>query len=80
MNIRKGYQLNVDTIESIEDVKAIFNGLNLTTYPEGDDWPILQKYFTIEIDIPQVLTEEEMLHELKLADQELTVEKYFNDI
>lgn len=80
MNIRKGYQLNVDTIESIEDVKAIFNGLNLTTYPEGDDWPILQKYFTIEIDIPQVLTEEEMLHELKLADQELAVENYSDDI
>lgn len=79
MNIRKGYQLNVDTIESIEDVKVIFNGLNLTTYPEGDDWPLLQKYFTTEIDIPQVLTEEEMLHELGLADQELTVENYSDD-
>lgn len=49
MNIRTSYQLNVDTIESLDDVKVILDKLNLTTYAEGDDWVVLQKYFTTEI-------------------------------
>ena len=60
MNVRKAYQLNVDTIETLDDVKVILNGLNLTTYPEGDDWSTLEKYFTTEIEIPQLLSKEEM--------------------
>ncbi len=71
MNVRKGYQLNVDTIETLDDVKVILNGLNLTTYPEGEEWPILKKYFTTEIDIPQLLTEEEMRAELAKSGQEV---------
>ncbi len=65
MNVRKGYQLNVDTIQSLDDVKVILDGLNLTTYPEGEEWPTLQKYFTKEIDIPVLLTEEELKKELE---------------
>ena len=49
MNISTSYQLNVDTIESLDDVKVILDKLNLTTYAEGDDWVVLQKYFTTEI-------------------------------
>jgi len=49
MNIRTSYQLNVDTIESLDDVKVILDKLNLTTYAEGEDWVVLQKYFTTEI-------------------------------
>lgn len=49
MNVRTSYQLNVDTIESLDDVKVILDKLNLTTYAEGDDWVVLQKYFTTEI-------------------------------
>jgi len=65
MNVRKGYQLNVDTIESLEDVKVLLHHLNLTTYPEGDDWPVLKKYFTTEIDIPVLLSEEELKKEME---------------
>jgi hypothetical protein len=61
MNTRKGYQLNVDTLETLDDVKVILDGLNLTTYPEGDDWEKLKKYFTTEIEIPVVLPTEEDL-------------------
>ena len=49
MNISTSYQLNVDTIESLDDVKVILDKLNLTTYAEGEDWVVLQKYFTTEI-------------------------------
>jgi hypothetical protein len=49
MNISTSYQLNVDTIESLDDVKVILDKLNLTTYAEGDDWVVLQKYFTTEV-------------------------------
>ena len=52
MNVTKCFQLDVDTIESLEDVKTILDKLNLTTYPEGEDWPVLKKYFTIEIEVP----------------------------
>lgn len=52
MNTRTGYQLNVETIESLDDVKVILDKLNLTTYAEGEDWEVLQKYFTTEIQIP----------------------------
>jgi hypothetical protein len=61
MNVRKGYQLDVSTLETLEDVKVILNGLNLTTYPDGDDWEELKKYFTTEIDIPVELPSEEDL-------------------
>lgn len=72
MNVRTGYQLNVDTIETLDDVKVILDGLNLTTYPEGDEWPTLQKYFTTEIEIPQILlSEEEMREELAMSGQEV---------
>lgn len=65
MNVRKGYQLNVETIQTLDDVKVILDGLNLTTYPEGEEWPKLQKYFTTEIDIPVLLTEEQLKDELE---------------
>lgn len=65
MNVKKGYRLNVDTIESLDDVKVIFDKLNLTTYPEGEDWEVLQKYFTTEIDIPVLLSEQELKKELE---------------
>jgi hypothetical protein len=65
MNVRTGYQLNVDTIESLDDVKIILDKLNLTTYPEGGDWEVLQKYFTTEVQTPTVPftlpTEEELV-------------------
>ena len=63
MNIRTSYQLNVDTIESLDDVKVILDKLNLTTYAEGDDWVVLQKYFTTEIQTPglTLLTQEELV-------------------
>jgi hypothetical protein len=66
MNTRKGYQLNVDTLETLDDVKVILDGLNLTTYPEGDDWEKLKTYFTTEIEIPVVLpTEEDLTTQLE---------------
>lgn len=71
MNVRKGYQLNVDTIETLDDVKVILNGLNLTTYPEGEEWPVLKKYFTTEIEIPQLLTEEQLKEEMAKRGEEL---------
>lgn len=63
MNVRTGYQLNVDTIESLDDVKIILDKLSLITYPEGEDWEILQKYFTIEIQTPDLTlpTQEELV-------------------
>jgi hypothetical protein len=73
MNVRKGYQLNIDTIQTLDDVKVILDGLNLTTYPEGEEWPTLQKYFTTEIDIPVLLTREDL-------EQELEAKGYTNDI
>lgn len=63
MNVRKGYQLNTDTIQTLDDVKVILNGLNLTTYPEGEEWPTLKKYFTTEIEIPQLQFNEEQIAE-----------------
>jgi len=45
----KAYRLDVDTIESLEDVKVILNGLNLLTYSNVKDFEILKKYFTEEI-------------------------------
>lgn len=71
MNVKKGYQLNVDTIESLDDVKVILNGLNLTTYPEGEEWPVLKKYFTTEIEIPQLLTEEQLKEEMAKRGEQL---------
>ena len=65
MNVRKGYRLNIDTIESLDDVKVILDKLNLTTYPEGEDWVVLQKYFTTEFDVPVLLTEEELKKEME---------------
>lgn len=63
MNVRTGYQLNVDTIESLDDVKIILDKLNLTTYAEGEDWGLLQKYFTTEIQTPDLTlpTQEELV-------------------
>ena len=77
MNVRKGYQLNVDTIESIDDLKIILDSLHLTTYPEGDEWHGLQKYFTTEVDVPQLLTEEELRTEL--AEEGIAMEDYSDD-
>ena len=45
----KAYRLNVDTIETIEDVKIIFSGLNLFTQSNVKDFDKLKKYFTEEI-------------------------------
>jgi hypothetical protein len=45
----KAYRLDVDTIESLQDVKVILNGLNLLTYSNVKDFEILKKYFTQEI-------------------------------
>jgi hypothetical protein len=55
MNVQKAYQLDPGTIESLEDVKVILDKLNLTTYPEGDDWDLLQQYFTIETEVQKAL-------------------------
>lgn len=65
MATRTGYQLNVDTLETIDDIKVILNGLNLTTYPEGDDWEVLKKYFTTEIEIPQLPTTDDLKLQLE---------------
>lgn len=65
MNVSKAYQLNVDTIESLDDVKVILNGLNLTTYAEGEEWKTLKKYFTTEITIPQLMSEEQLKKEME---------------
>jgi len=56
----KAYRLNVDTIQSLEDVKVILKGLNLLTYSNVNDFNILQKYFTDEIETEQ---EEEIVEE-----------------
>ncbi len=55
MNVQKAYQLDPGTIESLEDVKVILDKLNLTTYPEGGDWEVLQQYFTIETEVQKAL-------------------------
>jgi hypothetical protein len=68
MTTRTGYQLNVDTLETFEDVKVILDGLNLTTYPDGDDWEVLQKYFTTEIEIPQLPDSEDLKLQLETQD------------
>jgi len=57
----KAYRLNVDTIQSLEDVKVILKGLNLLTYSNVNDFNILQKYFTDEIETEQ--QEEEIVEE-----------------
>jgi phosphoribosylformylglycinamidine (FGAM) synthase PurS component len=57
----KAYRLNVDTIQSLEDVKVILKGLNLLTYSNVNDFDILQKYFTDEIETEQ--QEEEIVEE-----------------
>jgi hypothetical protein len=58
MNVQKAYQLDPSTIETLEDVKVILDKLNLTTYPEGDDWEVLKKYFTIEAEVQKALVPE----------------------
>ena len=45
----KAYRLNVNTIESLQDVKVLLGGLNLITYSNVRDFEILKKYFTEEI-------------------------------
>lgn len=40
------YRLNVDTIESLDDVKVILHELYLTTDTWREAWPVLKKYFT----------------------------------
>jgi hypothetical protein len=40
------YRLNVDTIESLDDVKVILHELYLTTNNRKKAWPVLKKYFT----------------------------------
>ena len=57
----KAYRLNVDTIQSLEDVKVILKGLNLLTYSNVNDFDILQKYFTDEIETEQ--QEEDIVEE-----------------
>lgn len=54
-NKKVAYELDPNTIETLEDVKVILDKLNLTTYPEGDDWKVLKKYFTREVEVQKAL-------------------------
>lgn len=54
MNVKKAYQLDVSKIKTLNDVKVILDKLSLTTYQESPDWAVLSKYFTTEIEIPEM--------------------------
>jgi len=63
MNVQEAWQLDVATIETLDDVKIILDGLNLTTYSDTPGWDVIKKYFTKRIEIPQVLPTEDELKE-----------------
>ena len=60
----KSYKLDIDTIQTLDDVKVILDGLNLITYSNVDEFDKLKKYFTKEI-IPETKEEEISDEELK---------------
>lgn len=65
MNVQEAWQLDVSTLETLDDVKVILDGLNLTTYADAPGWENIKKYFKQRIEIPQVLpTEEELRKEM----------------
>lgn len=53
------YRLNIDTIETLDDVKAILDGLELTLWAGSDGWERLRKYFTIPIEPTTIRLEQE---------------------
>jgi len=52
------YRLDINTIQSLDDVKAILDGLELTLWAGSEGWEKLQKYFTIPIEKTTVLLEQ----------------------
>lgn len=53
------YRLNIDTIQTLEDVKNILDGLELTLWAGSEGWEALQKYFTIPIEKTTILLQQE---------------------
>lgn len=48
----RSFELDVNTIENLEDVKAIFSGLGLRLYENTPQYQQLKKYFVIDVDAP----------------------------
>lgn len=64
MIFKKAFRLDVDTIESLDDVKVILEHLNLTTEEGLPGFEDLKKYFTKEIQIPLELPTQQDLENL----------------
>lgn len=45
----KKYRLDIDTVNTIEDIKNILNGLDLTIMDNASEYKFLKKYFPIEV-------------------------------
>jgi len=58
----KSYKLDIDTIQTLDDVKVILEGLNLITHSNVDGFDNLKKYFTKEIisDSKEEISDEEL--------------------
>lgn len=46
---KKYWQLDVERIKTLKDVRAIFSGLNMRTWEGSPDWDVLRPYFTIPV-------------------------------
>jgi len=68
----KAYRLNVDTIESLQDVKVLLGGLNLITYSNVRDFEILKKYFQKAISLETMVILDMILGYVKKFDKKLT--------
>lgn len=47
---RRSYALDINTVETLEDIKAIFGGLGLRLYEDTPQYQELKKYFVIDVN------------------------------
>lgn len=52
------YRLDINTIQSLDDVKAVLEGLELTLWAGSENWESLRKYFTIPVEPTTVRLEQ----------------------
>lgn len=48
----QAFELDVNNIETLEDVKVILDGLGLVAQANAPKWNVLQKYFTTPYEQP----------------------------